>query len=146
MVGSEQTLHNNKRVREERWHCFVSVAMESRVKIDTLWSSRTRNVLFGSLKSNHSDSSSVPTSLATHPTSFPWALQSSTQHQSCLPPALHGPSTRAASLQLASARTPARALQAPLVTHTTLAGASDTGYRSRAEIWSPLRGLPLSWD
>uniref|UniRef100_A0A8C3Y3J1 Uncharacterized protein n=1 Tax=Catharus ustulatus TaxID=91951 RepID=A0A8C3Y3J1_CATUS len=70
------------------------------------------------------------------------------QHQSCLPPALHAPSTRAASLQLcmdpapelppsqlASARTPARALQAPLATHTTLAGAPGTGYRSRAEIW-----------
>lgn len=71
----------------QRWHCLVCVTMESRVKIDTLWSSRMRNVLFGSLKSSHSDGSSGPMLLAPHPSSYPWALQGIIRHESPIPPA-----------------------------------------------------------
>lgn len=117
VVGSEQTLHkNNKGVQRHRRHRFVSVAMESRVKIDTLWSSRTRNVLFGSLKSSHSDSSSVPLLLGTHPIS---------SHRAA-------PGTRAAARPAGQWKDTNTSFLSPL---TTLAGGSGTRHRSRAEIW-----------
>lgn len=75
VVGSEQNLHeNNGGYMKKRLYWSISVSMESGVKIVMLLSSRMKNTLPRSLESNHSNGSSSPVLLATHPTSYPSAL------------------------------------------------------------------------